>query len=601
MVREKEQKFSALALIIFAVIGMMSFADLDVSAQSRLANQSGLTVDEPSPVGCWQSVDFVEKIEDFVAGQKMWKGDLFLKELNVYANGSSSLGLTWGNGNFSGKMQNDTVSAPYYVKAMGDSVYLFFPWFPSTIGTNRTTPYYYVLKKISDQPKSASSQPGYNPPITPISSVNSFQDVRWKDMSGLSLASQSGLVTTLTFNEKTLWPAASKMPGGDDPKKTMDGGKNPGLGIRELHRQGITGKGVSVAIIDQPLYSDHPEFVNKLAAYYDTGCNSESSMHGPAVASLLVGGNCGTAPDAKLYFAAAPSWTGDSQYYAKALDWIIEQNEKLPAADKIRVVSVSAAPSGPGSPFTKNLEMWSNAFARAEAKGIMILDCTQDRGFIGPCYYETADPENISKCKPGFPSQPMSRNISGKILVPASPRTTAEEYIKGECSYQYTGVGGLSWAIPYCAGVLAMGWQIKPGLTPQEMRDLLFRSAYTDTYGNKIINPAEFIRMVQSSPAGVQENSAPGRFRLNMPYPNPFNPSTVITCEIPESAKITLKIYNLNGQVVKTLADDVIEKGQHRFEWDGMDHSGKQVASGTYFFRLESGTFSQAQKIALVR
>lgn len=106
---------------------------------------------------------------------------------------------------------------------------------------------------------------------------------------------------------------AEKLPGGVDPKAVLKNAMNPGLGVSKLHAQGITGKGVNVGIIDQPLCQDHPEFAGKIAAYFDAGCGgSESSMHGPAVASLLVGSNCGTAPDAKVYYAAAPSWKRDT-------------------------------------------------------------------------------------------------------------------------------------------------------------------------------------------------------------------------------------------------------------------------------------------------
>jgi hypothetical protein len=130
---------------------------------------------------------------------------------------------------------------------------------------------------------------------------------------------------------------------------------NPGLGVRQLHAQGLTGKGISVAIIDQPLFQDHPEFAGKILAYHDVGCKSENSMHGPSVASLLVGAKCGTAPDARLFFVAAPSWTADSMFQAQALDWIVDQNAKLESEKKIRVVSVSAAPSGPVRPLRRIL------------------------------------------------------------------------------------------------------------------------------------------------------------------------------------------------------------------------------------------------------
>jgi hypothetical protein len=334
--------------------------------------------------------------------------------------------------------------------------------------------------------------------VRPVKSVKQFDDARWKDMSKLDLSDKKDLIPTLRFNQKTVWPQPDKMPPGSKPDKVLKDGMNPGLGVRKLHKQGITGKGVNVAIIDQPLYQDHPEFTGKIAAYHDVGCGSESSMHGPAVASLLVGTNCGTAPDARLYYVAAPSWTKDTAYQAKALNWIIEQNRKLPASKKIRVVSVSAAPSGTGSPFDKNQQMWDRACALAEAENILVLDCTSHHGIISPCWYNRSEPESVIKCTPGFPGR-ESITYTGRILVPTSPRTTAEEYDKGDFSYQYCSRGGLSWAIPYCAGVLALGWQIQPEIGPEQMRDLLFKSAYIHKSGDRIINPNGFIRLVRKA------------------------------------------------------------------------------------------------------
>jgi serine protease AprX len=267
---------------------------------------------------------------------------------------------------------------------------------------------------------------------------------------------------------------------------------NPGLGVRQLHARGITGTGVNVGIIDQPLSPDHPEFAGKIAAYHDVGCNSDMSMHGPAVASLLVGTQCGTAPGARLYFAAAPSWTFDAAYKAKALDWLVEQSKALPAGQKIRVISVSAAP---GQSSWKNHEMWGEACQRAEAQGILLLDCSSDaRGFIGPCWTDANDPENVAKCTPGFPGRSyVGRGSPNEILTPTSFRTTAE----GWSTYQYTGRGGLSWGIPYAAGVLAMGWQVRPDLSAEKMKALLLASAHEVANGNRIIDPQSFIRQVQ--------------------------------------------------------------------------------------------------------
>jgi len=332
--------------------------------------------------------------------------------------------------------------------------------------------------------------------------VNPYDDVRgsatWttKDISNADLSKKAALLTTLTFNEKTMWPDKSKMPPGPTPAEILQNAKNPGLSIKDLHRKGIFGKGVNVAIIDQPLYQDHPEFTGKIVEYKDFGTKAESSMHGPAVASLLVGNNIGTAPGAKLYYAAVPSWLADAEYYAKALDWIIEVNSTLSAKDKIRVVSVSAAPSGKGSPFKSNNDKWTSRMEKAMAEGILVLDCSSNYGFIAPGYYDTNDVDNVSKCVSGFPQKTGRGSIPDRIVVPCSFRTVAEEYEKGDFAYQYTGQGGLSWSIPYCAGVMAMGWQERPELTADEMKRLLFDSAYKSACGSLIVNPPEFIKAV---------------------------------------------------------------------------------------------------------
>lgn len=436
------------------------------------------TVTQTDPVGYWQSVDFVLKIEDFQPNSKQVMDELPLKEFQFNRDGTASWNHRWKHDQLihpDGKFH-----AKYYIKDIEGSSYLFLPWLSGDVTERGMKPAYYVFKKS-------------------IMTIHEYDDISWKDVSAYDFSENSNLPKTLIFNEKTVWPDEGKMPTDGNPKMIMTVSMNPGLGIRELHNEGITGKGVNVAIIDQPLTPDHPEFKGKIAAYYDAGCNgSIISMHGPAVASLLVGTHCGTAPEAKLYYAAVPSWIGDTAYEAKALDWIIEQNEKLPVSEKIRAVSVSAAPSGPGSPFEKNLEMWDDACARAAEQDILVLDCTRHRGFIGPCYYNSDDQENVAACTAGFPG--MSGNLPAeRILVPNSRRTTAEESENGDFSYRYWGKGGLSWSIPYCTGVFALGWQLKPELDSRTMKDLLFQSAYTNEAGYMFINPKEFIKLVKAA------------------------------------------------------------------------------------------------------
>jgi subtilisin family serine protease len=325
--------------------------------------------------------------------------------------------------------------------------------------------------------------------------VEPYQDVRELDLTDLNVDLDYLLLETLWFNESNLWTPQA----GDMAQDILERAKNPGLGIRKLHEQGITGQGINVAIIDQNMVLDHPEFQGKITKYFDVGTNipsNQGSMHGPAVTSLLVGENIGTAPGARVYYAAAPSWTADAQFYADALNWIIAENEKLPEGEKIRVVSVSASPSGPGTPFTSNTGAWDVAYQRATEAGILVLDCTDDHSIAAPGYYDLHDPDNPAKFTLGWPGVDTVQ-MPDRIYIPTSHRTTAEEYFLGDFSYQYTGRGGLSWSIPYVAGVLALGWQLRPELSGSQLVELLFRSAYLTQDNLKIIDPGAFIEMVK--------------------------------------------------------------------------------------------------------
>lgn len=302
---------------------------------------------------------------------------------------------------------------------------------------------------------------------------------------------------TFRFESNMVFEGAEELA-----QRLLEEAKNPGLGVRALHEQGVTGEGVNVAIIDQNLLLDHPEYADRVAAYYDSGCaqpEDAGSMHAPAVLSLLAGETVGVAPGAKVWFAAAPSWELDAAYYADCLNWIVEQNRTLPEGEKIRVVSVSAAPWD-----WANADQWADAVAAAEADGILVLDCRSDSetGFVYQSYGDPGSPEEVTSYTPGFPN--IEDDFSDpywadKLFAPASFRTTAQEYVAGLYIYTYWGNGGRSWAVPYAAGVLALGWQINPGLDAQTMKDLLFQSAWVDENGCHMIDPTAFVEAVKAA------------------------------------------------------------------------------------------------------
>ena len=126
----------------------------------------------------------------------------------------------------------------------------------------------------------------------------------------------------------------------------------------------------------------------------------------------------------------------------------------------------------------------------------------------------------------------------------------------------------------------------------------------------------------------LRESRVPSGFSLSQNYPNPFNPSTTIHYQIPDARVkkqdtgqthqdnrrgsylasyllplVSLKIYNILGQEVRTLVDAPKESGYHAVTWDGKDSFGHEVASGVYFYRLsvDGGKWSKTRRMVLMR
>ena len=90
-------------------------------------------------------------------------------------------------------------------------------------------------------------------------------------------------------------------------------------------------------------------------------------------------------------------------------------------------------------------------------------------------------------------------------------------------------------------------------------------------------------------------------YELSQNYPNPFNPSTTIRFALPEESEVSLRIYNLQGQLVREVVNSQFESGRHSIVWDGKDARGRQVASGVYVYRLKAGSFIARKKLLLMK
>lgn len=99
----------------------------------------------------------------------------------------------------------------------------------------------------------------------------------------------------------------------------------------------------------------------------------------------------------------------------------------------------------------------------------------------------------------------------------------------------------------------------------------------------------------------AQSEQTPETFALYQNYPNPFNPTTSIRYDLPQRSRVTLSIFNILGQEVARLVDDVQAAGKHTVRWDATSRSGVPVSSGVYFYEIKTTDFEKIHKMLLVR
>lgn len=195
-------------------------------------------------------------------------------------------------------------------------------------------------------------------------------DLRCSDLTNLDLSDELEYLKISDFDDYTVWPSADKLPKMYDVEKIKEYGKDPGLNIRQIHEDGITGKDIGIAIIDQNTLIDHSEYKDNLKHYEEIHMfsNKDAYMHGPMVDSIAVGRTVGVAPGADLYYFSTGTieilnneLKTDLKWFSVAVDRVIEINKMLSPDNKIRVISFSHG-------ITERMKNYKMAFSAIESK-----------------------------------------------------------------------------------------------------------------------------------------------------------------------------------------------------------------------------------------
>ncbi|MFQ5454416.1 MAG: FlgD immunoglobulin-like domain containing protein, partial [Candidatus Zixiibacteriota bacterium] len=162
--------------------------------------------------------------------------------------------------------------------------------------------------------------------------------------------------------------------------------------------------------------------------------------------------------------------------------------------------------------------------------------------------------------------------------------------IKDGVIYQFNGVYGS----PYQTSVQLLADSI------------IWINSFNEDFGNIVtINNQTIsvykIDMTLTVEDELENNIIPSAFVLSTPYPNPFNPSTIIEYSIPHRSQVTISIYNIAGQKVTTVINEIKPAGAHQIIWDGKNDSSEPVSSGIYLIKATLDNEIRTAKAVLLK
>ena len=149
---------------------------------------------------------------------------------------------------------------------------------------------------------------------------------------------------------------------------------------------------------------------------------------------------------------------------------------------------------------------------------------------------------------------------------------------------------------------------LSPQNLPEDYGWLVLAPGTGVKFSNKVIhcgNKSSKYQLVVGTENFLEEISKtfteiPQNFKLSQNYPNPFNPVTFVTFQLPDAAKITVDVFNVLGQRLKTLINNQdLQPGYYSAQWDGKNDLGKKVAAGVYFLQLRSNHYHKTIKMIM--
>jgi hypothetical protein len=261
-------------------------------------------------------------------------------------------------------------------------------------------------------------------------------------------------------------------------------------------------------------------------------------------------------------------------------------------------------------------ENWENGFSNWDVTGEWAIE------------YDPFENSNVATNNPGLVSSIFYKfysNNSSSILTTSNPINLngvsddvvlsfhQKYYTEHDMDFCYVevSVDGTNWNELEKFSGINKAWDY--ALNPQMNRYIIPINDYTNNYvylrfrfesDDTLTDPGWWIDDIEilASIDSFAGNEVPiVKTELHGNYPNPFNPSTTIKYSLQEDSKVTLEIFNIKGQKVKTLVDKILPTGKHTIVWNGTDESGRSVASGIYFYKFKTDNFTKTKKMLLLK
>lgn len=165
--------------------------------------------------------------------------------------------------------------------------------------------------------------------------------------------------------------------------------------------------------------------------------------------------------------------------------------------------------------------------------------------------------------------------------------------------------GGTTWAVVESTQVSTAGWErvtffIDDVAAPSA--DMRLRFVASDEGDGSLVEAAvDDVRVLDFTAVLAAGRPGPAPLALSAPAPNPFGLATRFQLALPVAARAAVRVYDVHGRLLRTLADGVFAAGRHDLEWDGRDAAGRDAPAGVFFVRLDSALGGAVRRVARVR